>query len=459
MPASAQTPRLGRVPPGVFWTALALLVLALVFTYDSTAQKNARDHIAAGERLEQAGNLESALDEYRQALENPRLNKKARAGVALRIAEIHETKLPDPAQAAFYYRRARLLNPKAVQDPAVAARMKALGITAAGGRPEGAAHSAAAATSGPAAPVSYEPGALVAAPAEDLSGPVVATYGGHELRAGEVDRTMRNLGTYKAALSQPDPTEFESFVNQQLERAMAYQAGVDAGFQNDPDIAARLYDYQRTLVSDRYVQDVRKRNSVITTAEMDDFYQKNLKRFTEPARVAVSMIRTATEADADKALAEVRAGAVFADVATSRSTDTTTREYGGQVGSISDRDDFIPGVGPAPAVVKELLQLKAGSVTKPVKIGDSFFIFRVNNKREGHVLTKEEARTQIDAAIRARKRQETNRDLGEGLRTKYEVRLNRQGIREFWESARTRAGIGVTTETAPSARATTPTKP
>jgi parvulin-like peptidyl-prolyl isomerase len=298
------------------------------------------------------------------------------------------------------------------------------------------------------------PGSLVAPPAEDSEGPVIARFGGGEIHAGEVMRNMGNLSSYQGALLQADQAEFEKFVNSQIDRHLLYRAALDAGLQKAPDIGERLFDFQRTLVTERYSQAERAKGETVTDAEASEFFEKNKDRFGEPSRIAIAFIKRASQADAEASLEKLRAGAVFGDVATSDSVDAGTARTRGMCGSITEKDNFIPGIGPAPAVAEKLRQMNANDITGVTQIGDAFYIFKVMGKTEKKAASFEETKSQITAILRARKRQQAAVDLGGKLREKYGLRVERAGLTEFWNAAKAAAP---TTGTQAGAAATSPT--
>src|SRR5438552_9710301 len=85
---SAQATLLGRIPGGVYWTVMALLVLGLVVTYSRHEEKEGMSHSDTGRALEKKGVYQDAISEYRKTLDNPRVGRKDRGEVAARIANV-----------------------------------------------------------------------------------------------------------------------------------------------------------------------------------------------------------------------------------------------------------------------------------------------------------------------------------------------------------------------------------
>src|SRR5690606_26492598 len=96
-----------RMPYGLMWLVLTIIVLVLVIGYDRRSIHEAEQHISTGSELEQKGLFMEALNEYEQGFENKRLGRKAKAQAALSMAEIYFTPLEDYPSAHQYYVQAR----------------------------------------------------------------------------------------------------------------------------------------------------------------------------------------------------------------------------------------------------------------------------------------------------------------------------------------------------------------
>ena len=454
----------GIVPPGLLWTVLALMVVAVVWTYDRSAQRTALDHVATGEVLEEKQDYRGALGEYALALENSRLNKRARASVAIRMARLAEDGLGRTDEAARLLARARDLHPKSVQDPVLQEKMRRLGVrTEASARsetgPGGSPRRTTATVASAPAPQAGASAGLVDPPPADLEGPVVAAMEGLELHAGELVRTMGSLTSYKTVLEEGDLADFERLVNDQMERALLYKAALDAGFGDAPDVHERVYDYQRTLVSERYMAAQKKAASIVPEERVRAFYEEHKERFGQAGSIGLAMIKTGTEEDARLAHKALEEGATFADVATSYSIERVSAARGGLIGGITESDGFVPGLGPQKELVDAVRTLDADQYTSPTKVDDAYYILRVVERTPARTQSFEEARPRIESLMRREAASLTPRETLDDLLGQYNVRLQRENIRRFFEAeaAKVRGADAATTPTASRADAATTT--
>ena len=472
--AGGSTLLFGWMPPGALWTVLALGVVLLVWSYDRSAQRAALDHVATGEVLEEKQDYKGALGEYGQALENGRLNKRSRASVALRMARLAEERLGQTKEAARLLARARDIYPRSVQDPVLQEKLKRLGVShvrsenagepKTNGRtghgravpPDQKSSDEKAANKPLASQPAGSAGNLASPPAQDFQGPVVAIMGDTELHAGEVARALGGLKTYKEMVQSGEVKNYETLVNQQLERALVYKAAVDAGIADDPDLAARVYDYQRTLISERFLEKRKSHSAVIPNEAVETFYETNKDRFGVPARMELHLLKTATALEAEKAYKALVDGASFEDVVSSYTKNLTVGGSESMMrGSVNVTDNFLPGLGPQPEVMGTLKGMKEGEFTSPTLVGDSTYIIKIITKSEAHTRTLDEMRPKIEIVLRREALANTPKNAVDDLMSSYTVRLNRENIRKVFEEEAARLSQSAQATPAASDGATT----
>src|SRR5262249_6411026 len=114
-----------------------------------------------------------------------------------------------------------------------------------------------------------------------------------------------------------------------------------------------------------------------------DYYEQNKQLFATPGEVALSHIFIATGKDPEATLKRAQevqtqasaAGAEFGALARRISEDPNTAKNDGKIGTLK-----LPEL--APEVRDAIEKLKAGEVSAPVKIGNGYSIFRVDERKE-----------------------------------------------------------------------------
>lgn len=429
---------LARVPAGVFWTVAAAVVLVLVLGYDRHIQRGGKDHIEVARDYENDGKYEDAVEEYNKALSNLRLSRKARAEVALRIGDTYAQRMNENEMANAYYVRARHIYPKITSDPGVLLRMQAARTKAvANGTTEPLASWDTVRLEG-----------LPPQPHSDTSGPVIARLNDRDVHAGEIVRYLRAEGIDPALLAREDPKRLQDRIDEYLDTTLSYEAAIEGGLHRDPAFRERLHDYQRTLLSDLYRTQALARATQVSRAEIEKYFEANRSRYAEPARIGLAMIKTPTEERAKAAQQVLHSGKTFESVVSAFSVDAATTPSGGVIGMLSVNDEFIPNVGRAPELLRELAKLKQGDVTGIQKVGDAYYIFRVVRQTVGRDPHVDEVRGQIEAILRREKSQSAAQNVREQLRRRFDLQITDKGFRNLADFASPETTV--TAETRPT---------
>lgn len=445
-----------KIPFGLIWIVLTLLVLVLVIVYDRRSINDAAEHLAMGQQLEQKGLFMEALNEYDKAFSNKRLGRKAKAGAALAMAEIYFTQLEDYPAAHKYYVQARQVQPGVIKSDLVQKHAKLAAQRAQGtGVFQPGPNQAAGTTATIVQRVE-----ILSEPMADRRGPVLAKYKGGAINAGEILRRLERRPEFHDPAFRQSPERLKAFINTVLREDLAYQAAVGAGVHKDADISTRVFDYQKQLITQRYLVDRKDLALRVDNADVEKYYQEHRADYVTTGSMTLAMIKTDTETSATELLEQLRTGARFDDVATSYSTDKATAAAGGNVGVISDDATTIPVLGAVPEVLKGLRSLKVGSVSEVVPLKGAFYIFKITDFNPGRKATVDEARSHIENILRGRSVDAIRHRLDIDLAEAFEPELDDEALNGFWDYAEknTRGADGVTsaglTDNAPATTVT-----
>lgn len=126
--------------------------------------------------------------------------------------------------------------------------------------------------------------------------------------------------------------------------------------------------------------------------EIARFYEEHRQEFARPERVRLRQILTEDRGTAERALAQITAGADFAEVARKLSRDPSASS-GGYQGELSRED--LP-----PAFADVIFGLQPGEVSGIVPADYGFHLFQVVARAPAEVVPAEEARGEIVAKLR-----------------------------------------------------------
>jgi parvulin-like peptidyl-prolyl isomerase len=261
---------------------------------------------------------------------------------------------------------------------------------------------------------------------------VAATVNGEPIYTAEVDRYVREIGArFGVDFSKGDAARqrqqvARSVLDQLIERTLILQEARRTGrLASDAAVEDRLRQIAQAFPSpeefDRALQQQgvsraelrdRVRFELTVRRILDDlrvpaptdqearaYFQAHREAFDEPERVRVRHVLLRTEAEARVALARLRAGESFAQVAKELSQDPGTRDRGGEVGLVT------PGQT-VPEFEQVAFRLKPGELSEPVRTSFGYHIVQVTEKLPAKKATWEGVRQQVLELLRENKRRE-----------------------------------------------------
>ena len=131
----------------------------------------------------------------------------------------------------------------------------------------------------------------------------------------------------------------------------------------------------------------------VTDDDLQAFYAENKDRYIAPERRRARHILLATEADANAALARLKAGEDFATLARTLSKDTGSAEGGGDLG-FSDRNAFVKPFADA------LFAMAQGETRGPIKTDFGFHVIRLEGIEGGGTRAFADVRADLEQELR-----------------------------------------------------------
>lgn len=155
-------------------------------------------------------------------------------------------------------------------------------------------------------------------------------------------------------------------------------------------------------------------------AELVARYQARSEGLALPERVQVAQILTETREEAEAALAELRAGADFAEVARRRSTDPSA-PYGGSQGELARED--LPE-----ELADVIFALRPGEVSEIVEADYGYHLFLVAERLPGRVVPFEEAAPSLAEGLREERLDAWLRGVVEEAQNRYIVKVYERNL-------------------------------
>ncbi len=137
-----------------------------------------------------------------------------------------------------------------------------------------------------------------------------------------------------------------------------------------------LADFRRNVTDALVFETLMYRGITITEEEIVKEYERGKTTFTRPATANISQITLDSKAKLDEALNQLNTNAQFELVAQTHSKDPFAEQGGALPFPI--REDVPPGGPVAPQVAKAVFKLKEGELTKPIQVGSTWVIAKLN---------------------------------------------------------------------------------
>ena len=237
----------------------------------------------------------------------------------------------------------------------------------------------------------------------------VAIVNGKAVPKARVDTLMQQAMRSGQAQNTPDLEKRvkEEVVLREIFAQEAEKRGVNASpeFRNQMEIA------RQTVLIRELFADFQKKNPV-TDAEAKAEYDK-FKAQSSGTEYRARHILVEKEEDAKAAIAQLKAGAKFEDLAKKMSKDPGSAENGGDL-DFAKPDAYVPEFGQAMA------KLKKGEITEtPVKTQFGYHVIKLEDTREAAFPAFEEVKPQIQQRITQMKLQNFQEELRNKAKTDF----------------------------------------
>ena len=282
------------------------------------------------------------------------------------------------------------------------------------------------------------------APAVSADVRVVATVNGDPITLAEF------LERFNRAGFKPEPEAElevkEEFLNRLIERKMLLREAqrrrikislaeinkrigsllIDQGKDAKGVLASQGIDFEKwkndvwedMMIERLIARDVNRRMSV-PSSEVRRYYQDNPQEFERPEQVRVRQIVTATEEEAQKAMALLQEKKDFGAVAREKST-APEAENGGDLGFFA--------MGEIPAEFNVVFGLPKGEISGIVKSPYGFHIFKLEEKRRAGRIGLDEAYKEIAVKLRQEKEDKWYKAWLKELRSRTKFEVNYQTL-------------------------------
>jgi peptidyl-prolyl cis-trans isomerase C len=219
-----------------------------------------------------------------------------------------------------------------------------------------------------AQPVTPEPG-----------GDVLATVGKHQITREMLDNVIVTIPE-ESRVPFLTPDGRKKILDEVVSFMLFAEAAKAAGIDKEPAIKTRLEYQDIQLLAREYFQRQLAKMPPISEEELQAYFKDHIAEFTPPEEIKARHVLVKTEADANKALEEIKAGKDFAEVAKKYSIDPAAAS-GGKLEQPDGRD-WLPRGTFEKSFEYELFKIPKGQVGGPLKTQFGWHLLKVEDRRQ-----------------------------------------------------------------------------
>lgn len=218
-----------------------------------------------------------------------------------------------------------------------------------------------------------------------------------------------------------------------------------------------LFRVKLDTLSNKLRAKVTKGKDKVTAAQIQTYYNKNKARFAQPERRDLRIVLTKTEADAQRALSQLKAGVAFGKVAKSLSIDQASKSQGGVLLAVAKGQQ-------EKALDDAVFAAEKGKLSGPVKTNFGYYVFKVQKITKATQQSLKEATPTIKQLLASQNQQTALDKFVKDFRKKWKDRTEcRDGYKTTdcnnGPKEKTTTGADGQTQTAPATGGADTTQP
>jgi peptidyl-prolyl cis-trans isomerase C len=224
---------------------------------------------------------------------------------------------------------------------------------------------------------------------------IVAEYEGKPLYKSEVESRLKFVLGGVLPDNKKDFDDLDTNTKQAVIQEIIQQKALQDDMNNSKIKDSKMFIQQveeaKTKAAlDVYLQNLIRRN--VTDSMVKTEYNNYVNMLKKNPEIKVSHILVATKEEADKLLADIRAGQSFESLASKFSMDNSTKDRGGEIGFISKGQTF-------PDIEKAAYSLKVNEVSEPIKTQAGWHLLKVLEIKKREIPSFDAIKPQLEQQV------------------------------------------------------------
>lgn len=226
----------------------------------------------------------------------------------------------------------------------------------------------------------------------------------------------------------PNYEDSQEFIEQLVEPVVLpkYLSTIarESGLQSHPDVIEEGKRALENAILPEVEREMVYNKATPTEDELKTYYEKNIKEYTDEAKVRVYEIQVDDKQLANDLLARVNKGEDIATLARRYSQRSMAKEKGGKLGPFT-KDKYGD-------LSRKAFTMQVDEVAGPIESEGKYSIIKVIEKTDEIVKPFEEARRQVESDLRFQKQKDLQVSWEDELHKYYKVTFNEKLLKRVW---------------------------
>lgn len=226
---------------------------------------------------------------------------------------------------------------------------------------------------------------------------------------------------YREQYSKPDAKQRK--LSEMFSREALTREGREQKADQSPEFKARIAEIAEQVLA-QHVMKSEVDKIKLTDSDYKIFYDARKGQYKDPETAKISRILLDDEKAAQELLGTLKTADDFAKAAKEKSTDSKTKDKGGEVEGEVRAGAYVQGIGSDKELNDAIFATKAGGIIdKPFKTSDGFNLVAVREKAAEREKPYDEVKDQVKQDYDRQKQEEVSQAYIESLFKKYNINL------------------------------------
>jgi len=204
-------------------------------------------------------------------------------------------------------------------------------------------------------------------------------------------------------------TLFEDQKKQAFPKEKDYRKFLRTSGATEQDILFRI---KLDALQNKLTAKIQKEQGKVTDEDVEEYYEKNKKRFSQPEQRDLNVVLTKTKARAEQAKRELDGGAKFPAVAKEYSIDQASKANGGKLPDV-------PKGQQEKAFDEAVFAAQKGEIEGPVKTQFGWYVFEVTGETPESQQSLDDAKETIRGLLKSEREQKSLQTFIEDFREEF----------------------------------------